>query len=55
MLRSKFKDGLHNKSMGNLFDIFYVETTSLEIVQSIYARKRRDLEQIATEGFLGSS
>jgi hypothetical protein len=25
------------------------------IVQSIYARKRRDLEQIATEGFLGSS
>ena len=27
----------------------------LLLVQSIYARKRRDLEQIATEGFLGSS
>jgi hypothetical protein len=38
-----------------IVNVSYLEPILNILVQSIYARKRRDLEQIATEGFLGSS
>jgi hypothetical protein len=41
--------------MGRIWIDFFILPIKIHLVQSIYARKRRDLEQIATEGFLGSS
>jgi hypothetical protein len=43
---------IQGKRRERLHDVLPIK---IHLVQSIYARKRRDLEQIATEGFLGSS